>query len=110
MTSFASVVTCGSLSAIAFRRKFRIEDRGNTMCDSARVSLNLIEKHYHRNFIVDVTRDVRLESLPRAPMLDEPVVARFANRPAKAVGIGIAIVQFHRRPHLFQARSFEQLL
>src|SRR5207245_11709046 len=69
-----------------------------------------IRKNYHGQLIVNVARDVSRESLPRAAVLDNVMTVRVAKSPPEPVSLRLAVAEFRRRPHLFEARTLEQLL
>ena len=61
----------------------------------------------HRQLLVDVTRDLRLETLPGAAVFDQTMPAHLAHGPTKTIIMRLAVIQLHGRPHFFQTRSLQ---
>src|ERR1043165_7717465 len=91
-------------------RKLWIEERRHSVRYLSRIRPCLVSKNHDGQLVVDVTRDLRLESLPRPAVFDDVMSAYLAQTPAEAVRKRLAVVQLHRGPHLVQARSLQELL
>lgn len=68
-----------------------------------------IGEHDDGELVIDVARDVRLETLPGAAMIENAMSVFVQDRPAEAIaaGIWLSIFEFYHGPHLIEARAFE---
>src|SRR6185503_20272224 len=70
---------------------------------------NLISENNHSQLVVHVSRDLSFESLPRSSVFNKTMPANLSECPSKTVRLGFAVVELHRRPHLFERRLFQKL-
>src|SRR6476620_9180442 len=73
------------------RRKLWVEDGRDAVRYLSRIGARLVSENYDREFVVNVARDLRLKSLPRAAVFDQAMPAHDVKRPAEAVRIGLSI-------------------
>ena len=55
------------------------------VCDVVGVATIHIRENDHRQFVINVSRDVGVEALPRTLMFDNAMAVRAFNEPAKSV-------------------------
>src|SRR5262249_43559706 len=68
-----------------------------------------VDKDCHGEFVVNLPGNVGDKSLPGAAVSHGPGLRCTAKCPAKSVGVGLAVIEPHRRPHLFETGFLEEL-
>lgn len=74
---------------------------GDQLAELAGVDAGAVDQDDDGDVVIHVPGDVTGEPLPGSAVGDALVAVLGRQRPAEAVGIGLAIAQLHRRPHGF---------
>src|ERR1700722_19397234 len=85
-------------------------NRGHFVGNSLRLRLREIRQHDDGESVIHVARNLGLEALPLAFMLDHVMALLVADEPAIAImaGVRLSVPQRRHAPHLLQARASEK--
>src|SRR6185369_7770528 len=86
-------------------------DLGHVLRNLSRIRLGQVGQHHDRQLVIDITRNLGLEALPCALVIDEAMSVRAGYLPAESVMTGIRFTVFQPgdSPHLLQAGALQKL-